>query len=116
MKYWENGFYLEQNNDNTRIEISDKEWHDLLIEQSKGKTIVLKNGKLVAETPKLSNEQLLQNLRALRENECFSIVNRGQVWYETLSVEQLKDLREWYKNWLNVTETNNVPTKPSWLK
>lgn len=40
MKYWENGFYLEQNEDNTRTAITDENWQELLQGQSNGKIIV----------------------------------------------------------------------------
>lgn len=40
MKYWENGFYLEQNKEKTRTEITDEYWQELLTGQSKGKIIV----------------------------------------------------------------------------
>lgn len=48
MKYWENGFYLEQNASNTRLAISDEYWAELLEKQSKGYSIKLINGQLKA--------------------------------------------------------------------
>ena len=55
-------------------------------------------------------------LRKIRENECFSIVNRGNVWYNLLTDTQKTELKEWYQSWLNVTETLVCPCKPDWLK
>lgn len=55
-------------------------------------------------------------LRYLREIHCFSVINRGQLWYDTLTEEQQKELDKWYKEWLNVTETKIIPEKPEWLK
>ena len=55
-------------------------------------------------------------LRRRREKICFSIVNRGQIWYETLTETQKNELRSWYKNWLDVTVTLTEPTAPTWLK
>ena len=55
-------------------------------------------------------------LRIERENECFSVINRGWLWYDTLTEKQTKELRKWYQEWLDVTETRNKPDKPSWLK
>lgn len=55
-------------------------------------------------------------LRIERENECFSVINRGWLWYDTLTEKQTKELRKWYQDWLDVTETRNKPDKPSWLK
>ena len=59
--------------------------------------------------------QEIINLRAQRESECFPIVNRGYVWYETLTLEQIEELKVWYQAWLDVTATKIIPTKPSWL-
>ena len=61
-------------------------------------------------------ETLKTELRDRREKECFSVVNRGQVWYDTLSEEQRAELAAWYLSWLNVTETLELPEKPVWLK
>ena len=61
-------------------------------------------------------ETVKSELRSIREQECFSIVNRGQVWYDTLTAEQRQELSVWYLAWLNVTETLEIPQKPSWLK
>ena len=57
----------------------------------------------------------LKSLRRRRETECFSIINRGYLWYTQLSEQQLVELNEWYNAWLNVTETRTVPQKPVWL-
>lgn len=57
----------------------------------------------------------IQELRAKREYECFSIINRGALWYTKLSEEQVQELEEWYNAWLDVTETLEVPEKPEWL-
>ena len=55
-------------------------------------------------------------LRQLRDLECFPIINRGQFWYDNLTMEQKQELKTWYINWLNVTVTKEIPTKPEWLK
>lgn len=55
-------------------------------------------------------------LRLAREVECFKFVNRGPLWYNTLSEDQQAELATWYQAWLDVTETGLVPTKPEWLK
>lgn len=57
----------------------------------------------------------LNTLRKLRAKECFPVVNRGKLWYDCLSIEQLSELNDWYFAWLNVTETKVIPTKPEWL-
>ena len=62
-----------------------------------------------------TEEEYIHNLRAKRETECFPIVNRGQLWYDTLTEEQMIELKEWYIAWLNVTDTLIIPNKPNWL-
>lgn len=73
MKYWENGFYLEQNTEETRKEISDEYWLELLQGQN--------NGQIIAE-----NEQGLPILKpyTLTEHEKYhneydNLVN----WFNT---------------------------------
>lgn len=68
------------------------------------------------EDNKIETENSKQALRQRRQTECFSYVNRGQLWYATLSVKQLAELTLWYKAWLNVTETMSVPERPAWLE
>lgn len=57
----------------------------------------------------------LGTLRKRREKECFVVVNRGLLWYDRLSREQINELDEWYQKWLDVTETGVVPAAPSWI-
>lgn len=61
------------------------------------------------------DEELKAEYRQRRETECFAVVNRGQLWYEGISIQQLLELRQWYKAWLEVTETMVVPEKPAWI-
>lgn len=78
----------------------------------------LMDGVLKCDTGKateVEQEQEKNLYRHLREHECFSVINRGQLWYETLSISQLVELRQWYRAWLKVTETKVVPEKPAWL-
>ena len=78
----------------------------------------LKDGKLVydpTEYEKVQTEEQKENLRIRRETECFSVINRGQLWYEGITLSQLLELRQWYKAWLDVTTTLVVPDKPKWL-
>jgi hypothetical protein len=63
----------------------------------------------------MDKETLKAALRELREKKCFAVINRGSFWYETLTEEQVTELREWYKQWLDVTVTFKVPRKPKWL-
>ena len=80
----------------------------------------------IVEIPPLTEEQILNNLRNRREVECFTYINRGVLWYNTLTTEQQQQLNTWYQAWLNVpqiyleTKPANIetiiPQKPSWLK
>lgn len=55
-------------------------------------------------------------LRDRRYRECFSILdNRCALWYNKLSSEQYNELEKWYNDWLKVTDTKIIPTKPDWL-
>lgn len=54
-------------------------------------------------------------LRGLREKECFPVINRGKLWYNLLTNEQIAELNDWYIKWLNVTDTLEIPSKPEWL-
>lgn len=60
-------------------------------------------------------EKELNDLRERREIECFPYINRGELWYDSLTQEQRIELSVWYHAWLDVTETRIIPTKPSWL-
>lgn len=61
-------------------------------------------------------DRQLTDLRHRREVECFPIINRGQLWYVKINEDQKEELKKWYDCWLNVTETLEIPEKPSWLK
>ena len=76
------------------------------------------NGKLIRdgekeEADRTAHEQA--DLRERREKECFSVVNRGWIWYSTLTLAQWRELRTWYIAWLKVTETGIIPERPSWV-
>lgn len=68
------------------------------------------------EIVKRLDEQIIEDLRRQREFECFPYINRGQLWYFSLTDEQRTEFQEWYTAWLNVTETLIAPKKPIWLK
>ncbi len=79
----------------------------------------VEDGQLVFDASRLQDlddERELEELRGRRTVECFEYVNRGELWYNMLTEEQLAELDEWYKAWLNVTETRVVPDRPEWLK
>lgn len=68
-----------------------------------------------AQDESVSTEAKKGEFRALREKECFPVINRGQFWYDTLTSEQTEELKTWYAAWLNVTQTLAVPERPAWL-
>ena len=63
----------------------------------------------------ISEKESLDVLRKKREEICFPIINRGKLWYDSLSSEQYQELKDWYKKWLDVTETNIIPETPKWF-
>lgn len=62
------------------------------------------------------NEEKLMVIRQQRETACFPIINRGKLWYDSLSNEQSIELQNWYQNWLDAPETMIIPTMPAWIK
>jgi hypothetical protein len=94
------------------LDLTDEEYNALMEGDGVMCDFTLVDGKLVGV---VNQEELKENLRNKRETECFSVINRGQFWYETLTEEQKAELKVWYQDWLDVTETKVVPEKPSWL-
>jgi hypothetical protein len=68
------------------------------------------------KNPNIFNPENLEHLRNIREYLCFRIVNRGGVWYDTLTAQEKTELMTWYIEWLGVTETQVIPKEPAWLK
>ncbi|MCL2860937.1 MAG: hypothetical protein FWE22_00780 [Firmicutes bacterium] len=62
----------------------------------------------------LNSEQEI--LRSLRQEVCFPVINRGKLWYDSLTNSQHQELKQWYQAWLDVTETLKEPNLPEWLK
>lgn len=62
-----------------------------------------------------SLEATKEKLRKLRTEKCYSVVNRGRLWYNRLTVEQYAELEIWYQKWLDVTDTLIIPEEPIWL-
>lgn len=54
-------------------------------------------------------------IRMIRQAECFSVINRSQLWYNSLTNEQKAELQEWYEAWLVAPDTLVIPTKPDWI-
>ena len=63
----------------------------------------------------LEKAKQIADIRKRRETECYSVVNRGLLWYETLSIAQKLELTVWYKAWLDAPNTLTIPDRPEWL-
>jgi hypothetical protein len=103
-------------NDESQIEISEPE--DLEDFEENYRSYHIIDNKLVKdaeEQKRLIDEQKLKILRQQREKICFSIINRGELWYSRLTEEQKNELNIWYDAWLDVTETQIIPETPEWL-
>lgn len=58
----------------------------------------------------------LLHMRNIRRDTVFPIINRGKLWYDSLSPKQLEELTAWYNAWLVFTDTNIIPKSPTWLE
>lgn len=108
------------------IELSDEDF--LLVCSGLGRhKLVSRDGKNHLETVPFSAQELEENAKAEQEEEknslrskrnavCFSVINRGELWYESLTEEQKTELRLWYRAWLDVTVSMQEPSMPVWLK
>lgn len=77
------------------------------------------DGRLIFDEDKGQADQLekrKEELRVKRDQICFPVINRGQLWYDILTNEQKKELATWYQAWLDATETLKEPEMPDWLK
>lgn len=77
------------------------------------------NNRLIFDTDQksaLEKADQIQEITKRRDAECFPIINRGRLWYNNLTNEQLSELNLWYQCWLEATETLSIPKKPEWLK
>ena len=115
----ENGYVKEWAlvGDNGGMDVPEPEELESFLECFTGYKV--ENGILVKDEEKDTAERLNLKksiLRQRRKTECFSYINRGQLWYTTLSVKQLAELTAWYTAWLKVTETMEVPDRPDWLE
>lgn len=67
------------------------------------------------QAQKIQNDYRKSEIRARREKECFSYVNRGTLWYNKLTPEQDIEFQNWYDAWLEAPETLIIPKKLEWL-
>lgn len=108
------------------IEVSEEEYEKTLATKRNFAWKVV-DGELVnVRIANNTDEENLEKLRDMREWECFSIINRGVLWYNTLTTEQQQELNTWYQAWLDVPQVyletkptdieTIIPAKPNWLK
>lgn len=103
-------------NENQFIEVTDEVYNETLHCKSHFAWRVI-DGQLKQEQyEQLTTEEIKENLRNQREFECFPFINRGTLWYDKLTNEQINELNQWYQAWLDVTATYVIPNKPAWLK
>jgi hypothetical protein len=100
----------------TYSQLEDKYLRDLILIPKRAIVIKEENILLLEIEEEILNDYLINDFRNRRNQECFTIVNRGKLWYDNLTQEQLEELNKWYTEWLNVTDTLEEPVKPSWLK
>lgn len=90
-----------------------------IVQSFDGQKLYFKHQTEVKEYKEQENaykrQKHLEILRKQREKVCFDVINRGQIWYATLTDQQIMELNGWYKEWLDVTVTLVEPTAPSWL-
>ena len=67
------------------------------------------------QAQKIQNDYRKNEIRARREKECFSYVNRGTLWYNKLTPERDIEFQNWYDAWLEAPETLIIPKKLEWL-
>jgi len=122
--YDKNGFHGAQDESNSRIETSSEE-RDNLFNKINERTnednlyqtvgIVIKDKKLQVDIIPRTIDEQKNILRRLRKNRVFPIINRSQIWFNSLTEEQKEDLQTWYKEWLDAPKNLKIPDRPSWL-
>jgi DNA-binding transcriptional ArsR family regulator len=64
---------------------------------------------------RLGEEDRKKALRQLRERECFKYTDRP-IWYSRLTETQKAEVIAWYEKWLKVTDTNEIPERPNFVR
>lgn len=126
MLYYDiDGFHLKQNDTNTRYQISEED-RDILFQELNSRSneedifhhigiYPDTNGKPIVKKVERSADERDNILRRLRTNRVFPIINRSNMWFNSLTQQQKNELQIWYQAWLDVTDTLVVPDRPAWL-
>jgi hypothetical protein len=60
-------------------------------------------------------KQLEEEIRIRRTVECFVVTDRGKLWYDSITQQQLQELKTWHTAWLAAPETKIIPPLPTFL-
>ena len=101
MKYWKDGFYLEQDENNTRKEITDERWAELLDGQATGKVIYTdKDGfpqlKDYVPTKKELYEQQIMELKYNLEKTDYQAIKFAE---GVLTIEEYAGMKQQRQDW-----------------
>lgn len=102
--------------DSITIELSDEQFNSHFIQNYKAYQYI--NNQLIFDEnyqQKLIEENNKERIRTIREIECFTKIDRSPMWYTSLTTEQIQELEQWYRAWLDAPETLEIPNKPEWL-
>jgi len=106
---------IQVDDENSFIEVSDEEFRKTFESKNNFAWRVKNNVLSMEQFEDISEIEITENLRSLREEICFPVINRGGLWHERLTADQQKELKKWYLEWLNVTNTKEIPKKPKWI-
>ena len=115
MKYWKQGFYLNQIEGS--IEIDDDYWQELLNGQSQGKQIVSDETgyPILADPPAPTIEELTQKARARRDTLLKETVDSvNPMRWEAMSDEQKDAWRAYRQALLDVPQQEGFPMNIVW--
>lgn len=114
MKYWKNGFYLEQREGS--VAITDEYWQELLGEQSQGKHIVTReDGYPIAKPYEITSEMLGKQARERRDSLLKETVDSvNPMRWEAMTDEQRDAWRTYRQALLDVPQQDGFPTNINW--
>ena len=114
MKYWKNGFYLEQIEGS--VAITDEYWQELLEEQSQGKQIATReDGYPIAMAYEITSEMLDKQARAHRNALLKEVVDAvNPMRWEALTDTQKDAWRAYRQALLDVPQQEGFPNNITW--
>jgi hypothetical protein len=115
MKYWKEGFYLDQIENS--VEITDEYWQELLNGQSNGKQITSdENGyPILVDPPLPTQEELVNKARAKRDTLLREVVDAmNPMRWEVLTEQQKDAWRAYRQALLDVPQQEGFPSNTVW--